>query len=53
MVTSLVDAEVAQGSHQIQWSGRSAYGNELPSGIYLVRLVTPNSTQVQRLSILG
>jgi len=51
-VTTLVDAEVAQGSHQIQWSGRSATGNELPSGIYLVRLITPNLTQVQRLSIL-
>ena len=51
-VTTLVDAEAARGSHQVQWSGRSANGNELPSGIYLVRLETPNLTQVHRLSIL-
>jgi len=51
-VITLVHAEYALGSHQIQWKGISATGIELPSGIYLVRLVTPTATQVQRLSIL-
>jgi len=51
-VTTLVNADYALGSHQIQWKGTSANGSELPSGIYLVRLVTPTATQVQRLSIL-
>ena len=51
-ITTLVNADYARGSHQIQWQGTSANGTELPSGIYLVRLVTPTATQVQRLSIL-
>jgi flagellar hook assembly protein FlgD len=51
-ITTLVNADYAHGSHQIQWQGTSASGTELPSGIYLVRLVTPTATQVQRLSIL-
>jgi flagellar hook assembly protein FlgD len=50
--TSLVNAEYAIGSHQIHWNGTSASGAELPSGIYLVQLVTPSTTQVQRISIL-
>ncbi|MBL7026547.1 MAG: endonuclease [Candidatus Marinimicrobia bacterium] len=51
-ITTLVNADYALGSHQIQWEGTSVNGTELPSGIYLVRLVTPSTTQVQRLSIL-
>jgi endonuclease I len=52
LVTTLVNADYSPGSHQIQWKGTRANGTELPSGIYLVRLVTPTATQVQRLSIL-
>ena len=51
-VASLVNAEYAVGSHQIHWKGINASGGELPSGIYLVRLVTSSSNQVHRLSIL-
>jgi len=51
-VTTLVDTHCAVGGHRIQWKGTSANGTELPSGIYLVRLATPSTTQVQRLSIL-
>ena len=51
-VTTLVNADYARGSHQVQWRGTSANGTELPSGIYLVRLVTSTATDVQRLSIL-
>ncbi len=51
-MTTLVDADYALGTHQIHWKGTSANDTELPSGIYLVRLVTPSITQVQTLSIL-
>jgi hypothetical protein len=40
------------GVHQIHWKGTNARGAELPSGIYLIRLITPSTTQVQRISIL-
>ena len=52
LITTLVNAEFALGSHQIQWKGTRANGAELPSGVYLIRLVTSSTTQVQRLSIL-
>jgi len=51
-ITTLVASDYAQGSHQIHWKGTSANGSELPSGIYLVRLMTPAAIEVQRLSIL-
>lgn len=51
-VTSLADAELRRGRHDFHWSGLSASGKELPSGIYIVRLVTRSTTQAQRLSIL-
>ncbi len=51
-VTRLIDGDYSLGAHQIHWKGTSANGKELPSGIYLVRLSTPISTQVQRLSLL-
>jgi len=52
LVATLVNADFALGSHQIHWGGTSASGAELPSGIYLIQLVTPTTTEVQRLSIL-
>ena len=52
LITTLVNSEFALGSHQIQWKGTRANGAELPSGVYLIRLVTSSTTQVQRLSIL-
>jgi hypothetical protein len=51
-IMTLVNADFAQGSHEIQWAGTNGNGIELPTGIYLVRLVTPTMTEVQRLSIL-
>ena len=51
-MTTLLDGEYSMGSHQIHWRGTNNTGAELPSGIYLVRLVTPTETQVKRLSVL-
>jgi endonuclease I len=51
-IMTLANAEFARGSHEIQWAGTRASGAELPTGIYLVRLITSSVTQVQRLSIL-
>ncbi|UCH61640.1 MAG: cadherin-like domain-containing protein, partial [Fidelibacterota bacterium] len=40
-VTKLVDGYLEQGYHQVQWDGRNSSGRELPSGIYIARLVIP------------
>ncbi len=51
-VATLVNAEYGRGSHQISWMGTSTTGSELPSGIYLLQLITPTTTEVLRVSLL-
>ncbi len=39
------ELQVAEpGSHELVWEGRDAAGRSLPSGVYFVRLTTPNRT---------
>jgi len=40
-VTRLVDSYMELGYHQVQWDGRGSNGREIPSSIYIARLVTP------------
>ena len=40
-VMRLVDGYIEPGYHQILWNGRNLAGREVPSGIYIARLVTP------------
>jgi CubicO group peptidase (beta-lactamase class C family) len=40
-VMSLVDSYTVAGNHHTQWNGQDASGREIPSGIYIARLVTP------------
>jgi len=37
----LVDQEMEPGYHEICWNGKMRAGQELPSGTYIARLVTP------------
>ncbi len=40
-IIHLVDRDQEPGYHQIIWNGKDGYGRELSSGIYIVRLLTP------------
>ena len=40
-VAILLDRRVEPGHHQVTWDGRDATGREVPSGIYLHRMITP------------
>jgi hypothetical protein len=40
-VIRLVDRRLEAGYHQQDWNGRDTHGRELPSGVYIARLVTP------------
>ena len=40
-VVRLVEDHLGQGYHQVQWNGGDRLGREVPSGIYIARLVTP------------
>ncbi len=42
----------AAGSHQVRWDGRGAGGQALPSGIYFLRLSTPDRTLTRSVALL-
>jgi predicted GH43/DUF377 family glycosyl hydrolase len=48
----LVDGYMELGYHQVQWDGREASGREVPSGIYIARLVTPEYSKSIKMLLL-
>ena len=38
----------AAGEHAVRWNGRDVTGNDLPSGIYLARMITAEGTTTGR-----
>jgi hypothetical protein len=44
-VITLVDSYMEPGYHQITWDGRDADCRNIPSGIYIARLITPGYTK--------
>jgi hypothetical protein len=51
-VARLVDGYMEPGYHQAQWDRRSAIGRELPSGIYIARLVAPEYSKSIKMVLL-
>jgi len=51
-VARLVDGYMEPGYHQVQWDGMNNSGRELPSGIYITRLVTPEYTKSIKMVLL-
>ncbi len=51
-VAVLADGWLGQGVHERTWNGTGADGQPLASGVYLYRIVTPNSTDTGRLTLL-
>jgi hypothetical protein len=49
---TLVSEVFEPGPATIQWDGTDAYGNKLPAGIYLCRLISENRTQTKRLILV-
>jgi hypothetical protein len=52
LITTLVDAPVAAGVHEVGWTGRDAHGRELPSGIYLSRLEAARLVAYGRMALV-
>jgi hypothetical protein len=51
-VTRLVEASQSPGIYEVLWDGTDALGHNLPSGIYIARLVTPEYSQAIKLVLL-
>jgi len=51
-VVTLLDREVASGSHQLKWNGKDAAAQSVPTGVYLMQLTVGNKKQVKKLSLV-
>lgn len=47
-VKTLIDESRPAGSHQVLWEGTNDHGRELPSGIYFIKMATPEAVQVRQ-----
>ena len=60
MIYNIAGKEVAQinrnnlsaGSHVINWKGQNQYGDPLPSGLYIYRLVAGNKISTKKMLLL-
>jgi fibronectin type 3 domain-containing protein len=51
-VERLAEGYIEPGYHKVQWDGRNAGGREVPSGIYIARLVTPGYSKSIKMVLL-
>ena len=52
LVTTLVSGSYAAGPHEVVWRGLDRFGNSMPSGVYLARLVAGDVVQTERLVLV-
>lgn len=52
LIATLVDEELAAGSHAVVWDGRSDQGTEVPSGIYYARSISERGAATARLILV-
>ncbi len=52
LVRNLFQSNLAGGLHSMRWDGRNSRGEEVPSGLYFCRLVSPIGTRTERLILI-
>ena len=52
LVTTLIDAFQPQGHHFVKWSGKDASGTNVASGMYLVKMITGDFKQVNKMMLV-
>ncbi|MBD3222116.1 T9SS type A sorting domain-containing protein [bacterium] len=52
LVREIVDQDLPAGQHEILWRGLDDHGQQVASGIYLLRLQTPTTRGLQKLTLL-
>ena len=51
-VARLLERTLEAGYHSVVWSGKSAAGAELPSGLYIARLTTAMFSKSIKMALL-
>ncbi|MCH7521361.1 MAG: T9SS type A sorting domain-containing protein [Candidatus Marinimicrobia bacterium] len=51
-VARLADGRLEAGEHRVVWNGRDARGREVPTGLYIARMVTATYTKSIKLVLL-
>lgn len=51
-VATLIEESMNPGYHHIVWHGRDSNGQQVPSGIYIAKLVTPGYIKVVKMALL-
>ncbi len=52
VVATLVDANQAQGRYSVKWTGQDASGSDVSSGIYFVKMVAGNFSQLHKMMLI-
>ena len=53
LIKSLVRDDLPAGDHAVTWNGRDALGRPVASGVYFVRLLTPDGDELHRKLLLA
>jgi flagellar hook assembly protein FlgD len=51
-VRTIVDGDLAAGSHTARWDGKNADGVAVGSGVYVYRLETPGEQAERKLTVM-
>jgi flagellar hook assembly protein FlgD len=51
-VATLIDQAMDAGQHEVRWTGRSAEGQAVASGVYLIRLEADERVATRRLTVV-
>ncbi len=52
LVSTLLEAQLPAGMHQLQWNAQDQQAHALPSGVYFARVSTSRESAVQRMTLL-
>ena len=51
-VSQIADGAFIAGEHSVRWTGQDAAGRDLPSGTYMVQMVTENAVRTSKMTLV-
>lgn len=48
----LVDGEVGAGIHEVKWDGKDHQGRDVPTGMYLYRIMAGSFTETKKMILV-